>query len=282
MIEDAPSWFKWALQQPRRSHVTHADGARLHYVSWNAGDTHKPGLLFAHGFLGHSHWWDFIAPFFTERFRVFALDFGGMGDSDHRVEYHPDCFVRDLAEVLENAGIAPGIVVGHSFGGSRLMQACAAFPELISHAIVLDSYFKLSGDTLPLGERRPAPRPYPDAATGISRFRLIPEQECAPWLLDHLARSSLRQTESGWTWRFDPALRELQPAEGDESVLNGITVPVTYIHAELSAVVSKDRAQRIVAAIPHARGPITMPQARHHMMLDQPLALAGVLRALLV
>jgi pimeloyl-ACP methyl ester carboxylesterase len=282
MIEATPSWFEWALQQPRRSHVTHTEGTRLHYVSWNAGDTHKPGLLFAHGFLGHSHWWDFIAPFFIERFRVFALDFSGMGDSGHRAEYDSDCFVRDLAGVLEHAGIAPGIVVGHSFGGSRLLQACAAFPRLISHAVVLDSYFKLPGDRLPLGERRPASRPYSDAATGISRFRLIPEQECAPWLRDHLARSSLRQTELGWTWRFDPALRELQSAEGDENILNRITVPVTYVHAELSAVVSKDRAQRIVAAIPHARGPVTMPQARHHMMLDQPLALVGVLRALLV
>jgi len=50
---------------------------------------------------------------------------------------------------------------------------------------------------------------------------------------------------------------------------------------EASAVVSADRARRIVAAIAGARGPVTLPQAGHHLMLDQPLALIGALRALL-
>ena len=79
MTSTAPEWFEWAVSRPRASHFADADGTRIHYASWNAGDTGKPGLLFLHGFLGHSHWWDFIAPFFTDRFRVYALDFSGMG-----------------------------------------------------------------------------------------------------------------------------------------------------------------------------------------------------------
>ncbi|TDN59179.1 alpha/beta hydrolase [Paraburkholderia sp. BL10I2N1] len=281
MTSAVPSWFEWALQQPRQSHFTDASGTRIHHVSWNAGDTHKPGLLFAHGFLGHSHWWDFIAPFFTEQFRVFAFDFSGMGESGHRDEYRSDSFVRDFAAVLKAAAIAPGVIVAHSFGGSRLLQACATFPELIRHAIVLDSYYMLPGDLRPVIDRRPAPRPYPDANTGMAHFRLIPGQDCEPWLIDHLARTSLRQTEAGWTWRFDPSLRHVQPVDGDESLLSRITVPVTYVHAEMSAVVSADRANRIVAAIPNARGPVTMAQAHHHLMLDHPLALVDLLRSLL-
>ena len=278
----APEWFQWALQQPRRSHFADSGGTRIHYASWNADDTGKPGLLFLHGFLGHSHWWDFIAPFFTERFRVYALDFSGMGDSEPRTEYPTNSFVSDIAAVMRDAGIAPGIAIGHSFGGSRLLQACALVPQAIRRAIVLDSYFALDEDEeRPQHERRPPSRPYPDEATGIARFRLLPEQDCPPWLADHLARHSLRRTDAGWTWRFDPLLRRLPPPEGDLHMLGRIAVPVDYVHAECSAVVSAERARRIVAAIPQARGPVTLARAGHHLMLDQPLALVAALRALL-
>jgi len=276
-----PEWFEWAVSRPCRSHFTDSSGTRIHYASWNADDTAKPGLLFAHGFLGHSHWWDFIAPFFTERFRVYALDFSGMGESEARHEYRNDSFVSDLVAVLRDAGIAPGVVVGHSFGGSRLLQACSLVPEVLRRAIVLDSYFTMADEEPPVVQRRPAPRPYADEATGIERFRLVPEQDCPPWLLNHLARHSLRQTEAGWVWRFDPMLRQLQPPEGDAHMLERIRVPVDYVHAECSAVIGADRARSIVASIPGARGPITLPRAHHHLMLDQPLALVGVLRALL-
>jgi pimeloyl-ACP methyl ester carboxylesterase len=276
-----PSWFDWAIGQPRRSHFTEAGEAAVHYVSWNAEDRDKPPLLFIHGFLGHTHWWDFIAPFFTERFRVFALDFSGMGESGYRHEYGADIFVRDLVAVVDAIGAGRCIAVGHSFGGSRLLQACATFPDRLSRAIVLDSYFLLRGDTLPGVQRRPPPRPYPDWHTAFSRFRLVPEQHCAPWLLEYLAQTSLRQATDGWVWRFDPKLRDLESAEGREELLTRISVPVSYVHAECSSVVSADRAHRIVAAIPGAKGPITMPCANHHMMLDQPLALVSLLRALL-
>ncbi|CAG2360579.1 MULTISPECIES: alpha/beta fold hydrolase [Burkholderia cepacia complex] len=277
----ALSWFDLATSQPRRSHFAESDGVAVHYVSWNGADTNKPPLLFAHGFLGHAHWWDFIAPFFTDRFRVFALDFSGMGDSGHRREYSAGVFARDLVAVMDSIGSGPCIAVGHSFGGSRLLHACATFPDRLSRAIVLDSFFMLRGDSLPAVERRPPPRPYPDAHTAVSRFRLIPEQECEPWLLEHLARTSLRQTTEGWVWRFDPKLRDLQPVEGEEDLLSRIAVPVCYVHAERSSVVSAERARRIAAAIPGAKGPITMPRAGHHMMLDQPLELVSVLGTLL-
>ncbi|WP_028223034.1 alpha/beta fold hydrolase [Paraburkholderia oxyphila] len=281
MNDLSPSWFNSAIRQPRSSHFTESSGAAVHYVSWNAADTHKPPLVFAHGFLGHTHWWDFIAPFFIERFRVFALDFSGMGESGYRREYANEMFVRDLVAVVDTIDSGPCTVVGHSFGGSRLLRACATFPDRLSHAIVLDSHFKVRGNTSPAVERRPPPRPYPDRHTAIGRFRLTPEQNCPAWLLEYLAQTSLRQTAGGWVWRFDPKLRDLQLVEEDERLLSRITVPISYVHAELSSVVNADLAHRIVAAIPRAKGPITMPGAGHHMMLDQPLALVGVLRALL-
>ena len=279
-----PVWLSWALAQARTSNFTDAAGARIHYAAWNPDDTHKPGLLFAHGFLGHSHWWDFIAPFFTGHHRVFALDFSGMGKSGHRAAYSAGCFVDDLAGVLraiQVRGMPASTVVGHSFGGARLLQACTLIPQAIGHAIVLDSFAQFPGDTLPPASYSATPAPTPDREGTLARFRLLPPQACAPGLLEHVARHSVRRVDAGWTWCFDPTLRQHRPDPIDPDSLRRVQVPVDYVHAEASAVVSAERARRIADALPHGRGPITMPRAGHHLMLDQPLALVGVLRALL-
>ena len=279
-----PEWFEWALARPRTSHFVESTGTRVHYAAWNAADTGKPGLLFAHGFLGHSHWWDFIAPFFTEHHRVFALDFSGMGQSGHRATYTSDCFVDDVAAVLgamQGPASIASTVVGHSFGGARLLQACTRIPHAISHAIVLDSFAKFQGDAFPDHSYSPTPAPTPDREATLARFRLLPPQPCEPCLFEHVAQHSLRHVDAGWTWRFDPALRSLRPEAIDPDALGRIDVPVDYVHAEASGVVSAERARRIACALPRGRGPVTMPRAGHHLMLDQPLALIGVLRALL-
>ena len=285
MNPDAPpEWFQWAVAQTPTSHFVDAGGTPVHYAAWNAADTHKAALVFAHGFLGHSRWWDFIAPFFTEHFRVFALDFSGMGRSGHRAAYERDCFVVDLAAVLRAVhvpGSAPDTVVGHSFGGARLLHACTLIPELIGHAVVLDSYATFLGDKRPDFSHRPAPRPYQDEATALSRFRLLPPQNCEPYLLAHVARHSICRVDGGWSWCFDPALRDIGPPEIDPQQLARVTMPVDYVHAGASLVVNADCARRIVAALPHCRGLVTMPDTGHHMMLDQPLALVEVLRTLL-
>jgi pimeloyl-ACP methyl ester carboxylesterase len=61
-----------------------------------------------------------------------------------------------------------------------------------------------------------------------------------------------------------------------------IQVPVDFICGEFSLVVPGDLAIRIGAALRDGRGPIVIPSAYHHVPVDQPLALAATLRALLI
>src|SRR5262249_30582142 len=72
------------------------------------------------------------------------------------------------------------------------------------------------------------------------------------------------------------------PIEPDgASVLGRIRVPLDFVCGEKSAIVPAWRALRTVDCVPRARGPVVIPQAHHHVMLDQPLALIATLRALL-
>jgi pimeloyl-ACP methyl ester carboxylesterase len=70
-----------------------------------------------------------------------------------------------------------------------------------------------------------------------------------------------------------------QPDGG--ALLDRIDLPVDYVYGEQSAVVAPGRARRIASRLRRCGGAIGIPQSHHHLMLDQPIALIAVLRALL-
>ncbi|MPS29039.1 MAG: alpha/beta hydrolase [Alcaligenaceae bacterium] len=281
---EAPGWFEQALAHRAESRFVMAGGARLHYLGWGLEHGGRPGLLFVHGYRAHARYWDFIAPYFADRYRVVAMDLAGMGDSGHRPSYSARGFAEDIAAVIADAALAPATVVGHSFGGARALRAAADFPDLIGHVVAVDSICRFA-DSPPSSAgpaRRPRTDPYPDFASARARYRLTPEQPCGnDFLVDHVARFSLRPQGQGWLWKFDPHLPP-GPHEPDMAgLLRGLGIPVDYVRGEFSTVIRQQDAERIVACLRHGRGPIVIPQAYHYLMLDQPLALVAALRALL-
>lgn len=279
-----PVWFVQALAHKPKSHVVQVQNCPIHYLSWNLDQTEKPALMFVHGYRAHARWWDFTAPFFTDAFRVIALDFSGMGDSGHRSHYDGDVFVQDMLGVLADAGLQQVTLVGHSFGGGRVLQACVEAPQLIRRAIVVDSYVHASNESrLNVKQPKAIAEPYLAQSDALARFRLTPAQPPGPaFIADYVARHSLRQVRGGWDWKFDRRLPTMMLAKEDEfERLSRIRVPVDYVLGEDSAVVTLKQAERLAAQIPHCRGPIVIPEAYHHMMLSQPLALISTLRALL-
>ncbi len=260
------------------------EGTAVHYLCWNPEDRHKPGLLFAHGFRAHARWWSFIAPFFRSRFRVAALDFAGMGDSGHRAAYEAQLFSRDIVGVIADAGLAPVTLIGHSFGGARVLRTCAEYPQLVQRVVLIDSMVNLPGlprREPPLLEPR-AKKLYPTLQAALERFRLVPEHNCAaPYILDYIGRHSLQQSEQGWSWKFDANFAPRQNEPDGSTYLERIELPLSYVYGELSVVATRERAHAIVRHARNARGPIAIPQSHHHVMLDQPLALVAALRALL-
>lgn len=277
------AWCRATLAKTGQSRVVEVNGSAIHTLTWGAEREDKPVLVLVHGFRGHAHWWDVIAPYFADQYRVIALDLSGMGDSTHRFVYEATTFAEDVIGVVERECAAPVTIVAHSFGGSRSLQACGLRPELFLRAIIVDSYFVLRGEQVPIVPPVRGDRVYPDLESAMSRFRLIPKQRVwTPALLQHVARHSVRPVAGGWGWKFDPRLPNVPHfGRSDESILRSVSIPVHYLYGEHSEVVNADRARGIVASLSNARGPIVIPEAHHHVMLDQPLGLISALRALL-
>lgn len=267
------------------SHFVSVDGRRIHYQQYNSGDVAKPVLLFVHGMWAHLHWWDHIVPFFLDRFRVLAMDLGGMGDSEARQDYTPHGFAEEIIAVLEDTGTAPATVVAHSFGATPTVFACGLRPDLIARAVIVDS--RLNIPTAPTAvpdksDQLTSKRVYKDPAEAVSRYRLIPPGGTVPPdILRHVASHGLKQVSGGWVWKFDlaidPQLFHLPPGV----IPPGIMTPIDYIFGENSRSVSRSHAVAIGEYLSNCGLPVGLPGAGHHIMLEQPELLVAALRGVL-
>jgi len=282
-----PDWFQQALCRPGRSRYFESDGARLHLLTWNwepEDGVARPAVLLVHGFMAHAHWWDTIAPWLARDFRVAALDLAGMGDSDARATYSGHGFARDVLAAIHHLGLAPATVIGHSYGGSRTLLASVMAPGAIAHAIVVDSFYNFLGEDPP---GSPSPRPvrvFDSEGSALSRYRLVPAQNAVqPWIVENVARHSIKRIPQGWTWKFDPAMVMMEEADG-ASILGQVDARVDYVHAECSSLIDAARATRIMDALPGDRAPRfwVMKGLDHHVPLQDPVALRELLHRLLV
>ena len=279
----ADDWVQRMIDTPGRSGHLKTGAHTMHYLEW--GDASNPlVMLLLHGFLGHAHWWDFIAPWFAREYRVIAIDFGGMGDSDPRTNYSSAGFVGEVGVLLQILGSKSVTLVGHSFGGRVTVFAAHQYPQYLERAIIVDSRLGFADRPAHTRFEPRARKLYPDLVTACRHFRFIPDEPpVLPGIMQHLAVNSVKRQAGGFVWKFDDALTSGVDwghiADGE--LLAQIEIPMDFIAGEFSVVVPKEIANRIGKALRNGRGPIFIPSAHHHVPVDQPLALVAAMRALL-
>lgn len=293
-----PGWFAEALAVPREEGFVTVDGVRMHYFRW--GNPAAPPVLMTHGFLSHARCFAFIAPFLAGDCHLVAYDLSGMGDSDPR----PDCDMT--ARGHEMIGIAKAlglfgharkpIVVAHSFGSAVALRALELAPDAFGGAAIcdmmilrpsaLEKYWSMGRTSPGSGDPNRPHRRYPDFPSARKRYVLSPPQPVGePFLMDYMAYHALCREGTDWTWKFSPAVfkRDNSHRLWLEIGPRVVAAPgrKAIIHGEESQLFTPD-SRRYLDELGGGSIPvIAVPEARHHLMLDQPLAFAAALRAVL-
>lgn len=278
-----PEWARAAIDAPHERGTAMVDGAAIEWLAW--GRPGDPGLLLAHGNGANADWWRFTAPLLAAGgLRVAALSWSGMGGSDHRPAYTLELFMAEALAVAVAAGLgARFAVAGHSFGGVPIAGLAAHHADRVRRAIIIDTPF---GEMRrPDGHRREAPRPhriYPTLADALARFRWAPMQPTAHlWAADFIARTALKPVDGGWTWKFDPFLWHNFRFGDPSGLLRAGGAPIDYVWGEQSLLVQAGVVATIRGLMPPGTRFVGVPQAHHHVMADEPLALVAAMRALL-
>ncbi|HEY5046609.1 MAG TPA: alpha/beta hydrolase [Rhizomicrobium sp.] len=285
-IPAAPAWFDSVVSIEQESLFVDVEGARIHYLRW--GERSQPGLLLVHGNAAHAYWWSFIAPFLARDYNVAAMDLSGMGDSQWRAAYSMELFVREQLAVCEDAGMfapsEPPIIVAHSFGGFVTILTGALCGDRLAGTVIVDSPVNPS-DRGRSGPPRREPKPhrvYENMAAALARFRLMPPQTCDNmYLVDWVARRSLKSVGGGLTWKFDPAIWRNFSIGDTAARLRSTKCRIAIFRGENSILMPPEIGEYMFNLLGRAAPVVEIPQAKHHVMLDQPLALVAALRALL-
>lgn len=282
---EAPQWFTDTVAQKPESHFVEVKGARIHYLRW--GDRTRPGLLLVHGNAAHAYWWSFIAPFLARDYNVAAMDLSGMGDSDWRAGYSMELFAEEQLAVCADSGMfavgEPPVIAAHSFGGFVTMLTGALYGDRLFGTVIVDSPVNPPGRSSGPPDRPIKPHNiYPTMAAALARFRLMPPQTSENlYLLDWVGRHSLKPVEGGFSWKFDPAIWRSFSIGDTATRLREARCRIAVFRGEHSVLMPPDIGEYMFNLLGRAAPMVEIPQAQHHIMLDQPLAFVAALRALL-
>jgi pimeloyl-ACP methyl ester carboxylesterase len=280
----APAWFQWALaQEPERSVVSVA-GAEIEVLAW--GRRGAPGVLLLHGNGAHADWWSFIAPFLARDRRVTAMTWSGMGGSDWRPAYNADLFIQEALAAAEATGLFDGptkpLIAAHSFGGFMGLALAAREGARFGGAVILDSPVDPPGEH----HDRPPPRTRPNRVyatfeEALARFRLAPAQPCETlYAVDYIARRSIKPVQDGFTWKFDPFIWAHMELGDPNRFLRAPQCPLAIVWGDRSQLMPGSVIAHMKQTAPAGTPFFTIPDADHHVLLDQPLATVSALAAL--
>lgn len=280
-MTDAPDWYTQAIATEPEVGVRIVDGTRVSTRTW--GQPGAEGIVLVHGGAAHARWWDHIAPLLTAHHRVVAIDLAGHGDSGYRDGYSLDAWAAEVLDVAADFASPPALV-GHSMGGLVSLRAGAIAGDRLNGIIVVDTPISerppeemAASDKIAFGPKRR----YPTRDEAVARFRPVPQQPTIDYIEHYIAfHSVMESTEGapGWVWKFDPTIFA-RPVITDE-VLTRLDCRIAFFRAE-HGMIDPAMERIIYDGLGRIAPVIEIPDAGHHVMLDQPLALVTGIRTLL-
>ena len=244
---------------------------RIRYLDWGGAGTQP--LVLLHGIARNAHVFDHLAPHFVDRYRVFAIDMRGHGDSAwHRQgEYLVEDYTRDVEGLIEQLGLRDIVLWGQSTGGRVAQVLAGTRPELVSAVIVEDV-----GPERPAAvSNRRAERMGREESGWASRDELFAQVKAAnPRTADAIVRGLVehgaRAREDGRiVWKRDPAiLKGFVPTELWDAV-RAIRAPIVYVLGGESTIVPAETQAELKRVLPQVQI-VTMPGLGHYPSDEAP------------
>jgi pimeloyl-ACP methyl ester carboxylesterase len=256
-----------------------AGGAEIAVSLWNSRDNATgPDVILIHGGAAQRQWWDHLAPFLRGARRVVALDLSGHGDSQHREVYGLDVWSDEVIAVAQTfCGPAP-LLIGHSMGGIVSVNTVQVRPDMFGAVLALDSPLRRSAAGLVSRRQKIASRPVrsfdsrTEALRGYKTFP--PVTDAPPEVMTHIAQAAFRPVGERWSLKFDPRIY-LRPQICD-NFLRPAQIPTWWVQAANGMLV-ESMAERIRRSLGAAGTLVRIPDASHHLILEQPHAAMQVM-----
>lgn len=118
--------------------VSAPDNVPIHYSTYGSG---SPALVFVHGIsCDQSYWREQVGPFARD-FLVVTVDLAGHGESGlGRKEWSMEAYGADVAAVVADLDLQRVVLIGHSMGGTVILEAARQLPDLVNGVVIVDTF----------------------------------------------------------------------------------------------------------------------------------------------
>jgi pimeloyl-ACP methyl ester carboxylesterase len=266
-----------ALQaQPMERFVT-ANGLRIHILEW--GEPGAQPLILLHGIGRVAHTFDHLAPHFSKRFHVIAVDMRGHGDSawDPKGGYLVEDYVSDIVSLAAQLSLRNIVLWGNSTGGRVAQVFAGAHPELVSAVIVED----VGPERPPSISNRRATRMAEEEKGWATVDELLAQLRkdypltAVPLLRSFALEGSKLRADGRLVWKRDPDIQKgFGPTELWASVA-AIKAPVIYVLGGASDIVPPATQVRLKQVLPRVEI-VTMPGLGHYPSDEQPAGFLAI------
>jgi pimeloyl-ACP methyl ester carboxylesterase len=112
----------------------------MRYQDWG-GD--GPPVMALHGLASSAHWYDLVAPYLRDQFRIVAPDQRGHGKTTQASSgYDWGTLAGDITRLMDHLGIAKASVFGHSWGGHVASNLAVRHPDRVQGVVLIDGGFQ--------------------------------------------------------------------------------------------------------------------------------------------
>ena len=235
-------------------------GKPVHYEVFGRGQP----VLFLHGWLGSWRYWVPTMETISDRYRAYALDFWGFGDSAKTDSlYRLSDYVTLIDGFLNTLGIGNAVLVGHALGARVALEYAIGHPDQVDKLMLV---------SLPL-----TPDSLSRKLIGLAHNSLLAQ---LIW-----RRQMLHPEVAQEAGKTDPAALQLSLQSmvridgfGQVGYIGQFRrTPLLVVYGEKDDVVDPVPARQLDHLWPNVRT-IGLPDSKHFPMLDEPAKFTRLLK----
>lgn len=244
-----------------------SDGIAYHYNgndrASDSVDEKATPIVFIHGVGLRAESWNQQLPAFTERYRCYAIDMPGHGESD--LLPNPSLTLQDFADVLktfiDNVIGEPAIIVGHSLGAMTALQTAVSYPKVVRGVAAFNAIYERPNEAAQDVQAR--------AESLLNDLdQNVTDQPIARWFdgdPQYRAEAELCRTwlDNGSRLGYARAYQMFAHLRGIAAVdLQSITVPTLFLTGELDINSKPEMSLAMAELLPNGNA-VVISEARH-------------------
>jgi pimeloyl-ACP methyl ester carboxylesterase len=238
--------------------IASADGVIIHYQVHGKG---APALVFVHGWTCNQSHWEQQLESFSQSHTVVTLDLAGHGKSElGRTSWTMSAFADDVVAVAEELQLEPFILVGHSMGGSVILEVARKIPDRLIGLVGVDTYWNVEQSRTPeqVAERMvPFHSNFVETVDNVSRGMFLPTSD--PALVERVVAGMSATLPEAGIGAFTHLL-----GRDNSAVLKELDLPILAINSESYRTTNIEAAERFGIEV------VFMSGVGHFVMLEDP------------